>query len=75
MAKDTPVTLRNKVIYSVFVRNFSPEGNFEGVRRSLGALLDDAALYARMAAAPDPYGDGHAAERIRAALRETFGRA
>ena len=42
---------------------------------SLGALLDDAALYARMAAAPDPYGDGHAAERIRAALRETFGRA
>ena len=48
---------------------------YEGVRRSLGALLDDAALYARMAAAPDPYGDGHAAERIRAALRETFGRA
>ena len=42
---------------------------------SLGALLDDAALYARMAAAPDPYGDGHAAERIRAALREAFGRA
>ncbi|WP_417331771.1 non-hydrolyzing UDP-N-acetylglucosamine 2-epimerase [Gordonibacter urolithinfaciens] len=48
---------------------------YEGVRRSLGALLDDAALYARMAAAPDPYGDGHAAERIRAALREAFGRA
>ncbi len=38
MAKDTPVTLRNKVIYSVFVRNFSPEGNFEGVRRSLDRI-------------------------------------
>ena len=35
MAQDTPLTLRNEVMYSVFVRNFSPEGSFEGVRRSL----------------------------------------
>lgn len=47
---------------------------YEGVRGSLAALLDDPVLYARMAAAPDPYGDGHAAERIRAALREALGR-
>ena len=47
---------------------------YEDVRSSLAALLDDPALYARMAAAPDPYGDGHAAERIRAALHEALGR-
>lgn len=45
---------------------------YEGVRASCEALLDDPALYARMAAAPDPYGDGHAAERIRAALVEAL---
>lgn len=38
MAKDTPISLRNEVMYSVFVRNFSPEGNFEGVRRSLDRI-------------------------------------
>ena len=31
-------------------------------------LLDDPVLYARMASAPSPYGDGHAAERIVDAL-------
>lgn len=46
--------------------------SYEGVREACEALLDDPLLYARMAAAPDPYGDGHAAERIRAALRESF---
>lgn len=45
---------------------------YEGVRASCETLLDDPALYARMAAAPDPYGDGHAAERIRAALVEAL---
>lgn len=46
--------------------------SYEGVREACEALLDDPLLYARMAAAPDPYGDGHAAIRIRAALRESF---
>ena len=36
----------------------------EGVDR----LLSDPAAYARMAAAPNPYGDGHASERILEAL-------
>ena len=45
---------------------------YEGVRASCEALLGDAALYARMAAAPDPYGDGHAAERICSALHDAF---
>lgn len=31
-------------------------------------LLDDADAYARMAQAPNPFGDGRAAERIAAAL-------
>ncbi len=35
MAKDTPKEYRNQVMYSVFVRNFSPEGTFEGVARQL----------------------------------------
>lgn len=46
--------------------------SYAGVRAACEALLDDAALYARMAAAPDPYGDGHAAERIVRALREAL---
>jgi UDP-N-acetylglucosamine 2-epimerase (hydrolysing) len=33
-------------------------------------LLDDAAAYARMRRAINPYGDGHATERIVAALLE-----
>ena len=45
---------------------------YEGVRASCEALLGDAALYARMAAAPDPYGDGHAAERICSALHDAL---
>lgn len=46
--------------------------SYAGVRASCEALLDDPALYARMASAPDPYGDGHAAERIRGALGEAL---
>jgi UDP-N-acetylglucosamine 2-epimerase (non-hydrolysing) len=34
------------------------------VRSAIEELLDDSALYARMAAAPNPYGDGAAAVRI-----------
>jgi UDP-N-acetylglucosamine 2-epimerase (non-hydrolysing) len=33
-------------------------------------LLDDPVMYAQMASAPNPYGDGHAAERIADALLE-----
>lgn len=38
MAKDTCKAYRNQVMYSVFVRNHSPEGTFEGVRRDLGRI-------------------------------------
>lgn len=49
--------------------------SYAGVRASCEALLDDPKLYGRMASAPDPYGDGRAAERISAALDEALGRA
>ena len=35
MAGNTSLSYRNQVIYSVFIRNFSEEGTFEGVRRSV----------------------------------------
>ena len=35
MAKNTSKTYRNQVMYSVFVRNHTAEGSFEGVRRDL----------------------------------------
>lgn len=38
MAQDTPKTLRNSVIYSVFVRNYSEEGTFEALRRDLDRI-------------------------------------
>ena len=43
MAENTDLSLRSQMIYAVFVRNYSPEGTFAGVRadleriRSLGA--------------------------------------
>ncbi len=57
-----------------------PEGVDAGVLRVIGTdtativahvneLLTDAAAYARMAQASNPYGDGHAAQRIVEALR------
>lgn len=33
MALSTPVTYRNQVLYSVFVRNYSQEGTFEALRQ------------------------------------------
>lgn len=38
MAKSTDKSFRNQVMYSVFVRNHSPEGSFEGVRRDLDRI-------------------------------------
>lgn len=38
MAKSTSKGYRNQVMYSVFVRNYSPEGTFEGVRRDLDRI-------------------------------------
>lgn len=35
MAKNTAKTYRNQIMYSVFVRNHTPGGTFEGVRRDL----------------------------------------
>lgn len=40
MAFDTDKTLRNQVMYSVFVRNYSEQGTFEGVRRDLQRIKD-----------------------------------
>lgn len=58
-----------------------PEGVQVGAARLVGTdsariiaaveqLLSDPAAYARMASAPNPYGDGHAAERIIKALEQ-----
>ncbi|MFF8827979.1 non-hydrolyzing UDP-N-acetylglucosamine 2-epimerase [Streptomyces sp. NPDC015131] len=44
------------------------------VHAAATALLDDPVLYRRMAAAPNPFGDGHAAERILDTLAHDFGR-
>lgn len=38
MAKNTDKRLRNQVMYSVFVRNHSAEGTFEGARRDLDRI-------------------------------------
>lgn len=40
--------------------------------RETSRLLDDAAEYERMSGAHNPYGDGHAAERIAAVLQESL---
>ena len=40
MAKNTSKTYRSQVMYSVFVRNYSTEGTFEGVRRDLDRIRD-----------------------------------
>jgi UDP-N-acetylglucosamine 2-epimerase (non-hydrolysing) len=42
------------------------------VRRSVAELLDNPRLFRRMAQAVNPYGDGHACERIVQALRHFF---
>lgn len=38
MAKGTPTTYRNQVLYSVFVRNYSQEGTFEALRKDLDRI-------------------------------------
>ena len=40
MAKNTDKSYRNQIIYSVYVRNYSPEGTFEGVRRDLDRIKE-----------------------------------
>lgn len=40
MAKDTNVCLRSKVMYSVYVRNHTKEGNFNGVTKDLDRIKD-----------------------------------
>ncbi len=44
----------------------------EAIVSAARALLDDEAAYARMAAAVNPYGDGHASERIADAIAAWF---
>ena len=38
MAVGTPKFYRNQVMYSIFVRNYSEEGTFNGVRRDLDRI-------------------------------------
>lgn len=38
MAKSTPKSYRNQVMYSVFVRNYSEEGTFDAVRKDLSRI-------------------------------------
>ena len=38
MAKNTPKTLRNMVMYQVFVRNFSEDGSFNSVKEKLSEI-------------------------------------
>ena len=38
MAASTPTTYRNQVMYSVFVRNHTPEGTFQALRRDLSRI-------------------------------------
>ncbi|ADR36172.1 UDP-N-Acetylglucosamine 2-epimerase [Oceanithermus profundus DSM 14977] len=45
----------------------------EGFERTVRALLEDADLRARMAAAPNPYGDGRASGRVAAAVAWRLG--
>ena len=40
MAISTPKNYRNQLIYSVFVRNYSPEGTFEALRRDLERIRE-----------------------------------
>ena len=44
--------------------------NVESIVASVSELLVNDVVYQKMAQAPNPYGDGHAAERIVASLRE-----
>ncbi len=44
--------------------------SFDNVVRNTLELLDNKDLYSKMSAASNPYGDGHACERICAALKE-----
>lgn len=46
---------------------------YEDILKMANELLDDPAVYARMAKAVNPYGDGHACERIAKAICWHFG--
>ena len=40
MAKNTNTNLRNQVMYSIYVRNYSEEGNFKAVERDLDRIKE-----------------------------------
>ena len=40
MAKDSSINLRNEVMYSIYVRNHSKEGNFKAVTEDLERIKD-----------------------------------
>ena len=46
--------------------------SFENILKEAQSLLDDDAVYKKMARGISPYGDGHAADRIVKVLREYF---
>jgi UDP-N-acetylglucosamine 2-epimerase len=47
--------------------------SFEGLLSAARELLDDEAVYARMARVENPFGDGHASERILGAMKSYAG--
>ena len=40
MAQDTPLSVRNLVIYEIYVRNHTPQGDFAGVPLDLFQRID-----------------------------------
>lgn len=64
------VTERPEALEAGTVRLVGTDG--DALYREASRLLDDAGAYQEMATARNPYGDGRAAWRIRAALRHNF---
>jgi len=63
-------TERPEAVAEGVVRLVGPDR--EAIVREASRLLDDPQAYAAMAKGSSPYGDGHAAGRIVAVLRDSF---
>jgi UDP-N-acetylglucosamine 2-epimerase (non-hydrolysing) len=66
------VTERPEGVETGAIRVAGTDG--DAVYNMTAHLLNDAADYARMARAANPFGDGHASERIVSAILKAFGR-
>ena len=70
------IKIGNRMIGPDYPTYFIAEigGNFDGSLDKAKRLIDDADAYGSMARAVNPYGDGHASERITAAIIEINGK-